>query len=203
MRLASQGFHLVIPLLGIHATTLAAPSEAPCPLARLPACILTHQRRLPIVISTFPLPRPPPPPDRFSNVCSSTSQFFPFFSHSLLCSLCSRTLSHHHPFLLLPATHGLFDSVCISNCVIKESRQPPRSVEMAAGAICGARLMRQRGSGWVGGWVRGWGLDSQQHPVASWGSTGCLDFHSRGFFFFCRRSGRLQLRLVLLLCVRF
>lgn len=147
VRLASQGFHLVIPPLGIHATTLAAPSEAPCPLVRLPACILTHQRRLPIVISTFPLPRPPPPPDRFSNVCAPTSQFFPFFAQSLLCSLCSRTLSHHHHPLLLAATHGLFDSVCISNCVIKESRQPPRSVEMAAGAICGARLMRQRGRG--------------------------------------------------------
>lgn len=34
----------------------AGPSAAPCPLVRLPACILTHQRRLPIVISTFPLP---------------------------------------------------------------------------------------------------------------------------------------------------
>lgn len=38
--------------------------------------------------------------------------------------------------------------------------------------------------------MRGWGLDSQQHPVASWGSTGCLDFHSRGFFnFFLQTFG--------------
>lgn len=140
----------------------------------------------------FNFPSAPPPTSTrpFLQRLRLHLSIFPFFfAHSLLCSLCSRTLSHHHPFLLLPATHGLFDSVCISNCVIKESRQPPRSVEMAAGAICGARLMRQRGSGWVGGWVRGWGLDSQQHPVASWGSTGCLDFHSRGFFFFADVRG--------------
>lgn len=76
VRLASQGFHLVIPPLGIHATPprlLADPSEAPCPLVRLPACILTHQRRLPIVISTFPLRAPNLPTTPLHPTVSPTS----------------------------------------------------------------------------------------------------------------------------------